>query len=121
MGMKFIGERSAELLAWPESERRHVYLQAVRRSCLSIGTWVGFVAFLTLTGCAHSLAERVYALLDGKLDGIVSTTVGALQALIAICGWIILGVVQVSVIRKELRKMNRPRRDRESPRGASLH
>jgi hypothetical protein len=108
MGMKFIGERSAELLVWPESERRRVYLQAVRRSYCSVWTWVGFAAFLTLGGCSHSLAERVYALLDGKLGGTVSTTVGAIQTLIAMCGWIVLGLVQVAVIRKELRKMNRP-------------
>jgi len=107
MGLKFIGERAPELLAWPESERRQIYFKALRKSYCRIKTWIGFVAFLLLASSSHSLAEQIYALLDKNIFS-ESTTVRALQALISICAWIILAMTQVEVIRKELRKLKSP-------------
>ena len=107
MGMKFLGEQSAELLAWPESERRHIYLQAVRCSYLNIWTWAGFIISLPLIGCSRLLIEHILPLLAGKISGDVAKIAGALGAVITISGMILLGKIQVAVIRKELRKMIR--------------
>ena len=103
MSLKYIGEGSPELLAWPETERRQIYLEALRRSYRKSGTWIGLILFLIVAGTSRTLA----LLVSNNLEGIPAN-VRTLQAIIGVLGWIILGTAQVWVIRKELRHMRDP-------------
>ena len=107
MGYKFIGEGSPELMAWPESERRRIFLQAVRRSYCRMQTWAGFILFLVITIYARPLAEFIYSFVNIKLGKFIEGPKD-LADILGMCAIIMLGLVQVYVIRKELRKMEAP-------------
>lgn len=101
---KYVGEDAPELRAWPAAERRKVFLIAVRRSYRRLMTWAGFAAFLALTGFSRSMAGHLVDLSGGRIGG-CAMSADAMQTLLSIGGWIVLGAAQVRAIRSELRKM----------------
>lgn len=110
LGFKYVGENSPELQAWPESERRAVFLKALRLSYRRVITWAGFAAFLWMTGFPDSLTGFIVALagLETRNIPISAGQLGAsipIRPIVFFCGWFVLGMTQIWAIRSELRKM----------------